>query len=437
MALANRISSRNFLNSRSLLRNSRSLLRGLSIRKTSAKVQAAYELPTTAPDDLADEHIFNEEHIQMRNSLYKIIQKDINPYVEEWEREKQFPAHKIFKKLGDAGLLGVTKPVEFGGLGLDYSYSVALAEELGNVTCGAIPMAIGVQTDMSTPALAKFGSDELRELFLAPSISGDYVGCVGVSEVEAGSDVAAIRTTAVKDGDDYIINGGKMWTTNGAQADWMCVLANTSEGHPHKNKSLIIVPTKSEGFIVERKIDKLGMWSSDTVQSHFDNVRVPQKFRIGEEGFGFLYQMIQFQEERLFAAATCVLALERCIKETAKYCSQRKIFGKSVLDNQIVHYRLAELQTEVELLRSFLYRATGLYIQGKDVTQHATMLKLKAGRLSREIPDSCLQFWGGMGYSDIEISRMLRDFRLMSIGGGADEVMLSIICKFMGTLPNN
>ncbi|XP_065053719.1 probable acyl-CoA dehydrogenase 6 [Rhopilema esculentum] len=404
-------------------------------RNVSGKAQAAYELPTTATEALCDEHIFTEEHLQMRNTLNKIIEKDINPYVDEWEKDGQYPAHQVFKKLGDAGLLGVTKPVEFGGLGLDYSYSVALAEELGNIRCGSVPMSIGVQTDMCTPALAKFGSDELRELFLAPSISGDYVGSVGVSEVEAGSDVAAIRTKAVKDGDDYIINGGKMWTTNGAQADWMCILANTSDGPPHKNKSLIIIPTNAEGFVMEKKIEKLGMWASDTVQTHFDNIRVPQKFRIGEEGFGFMYQMFQFQEERLFAAASTVLALERCINETAQYCSQRKIFGKPVLDNQVVHYRLAELMSEVELLRSLLYRATGLYVQGRDVTKFATMLKLKAGRLSREIPDTCLQYWGGMGYTDIEISRMFRDFRLMSIGGGADEVMLSIICKFMGTLP--
>eukprot|EP00794_Sanderia_malayensis_P003014 gene3014-3472_t len=421
---------------RSLLQKSRlNSFVAINVRQSSSKAQPAYETPTVATDELLDEHIFSQQHVELRNTLNKIIEKDINPFIEQWENEGLFPAHEVFKKLGDAGFLGVTKPVEYGGLGLDYSYSVAIAEELGNVRCGSIPMAIGVQTDMCTPALAKFGSHELKQQFLAPTIAGDYVGCIGVSEVEAGSDVAGIKTKAVKDGDDYIINGGKMWTTNGAQADWMCVLANTSDGPFHKNKSLIIIPKDTPGFTVEKPLKKLGMWCSDTVQSHFEDVRVPQKFRIGKEGMGFIYQMIQFQEERLFAGGSCLVAFERAIKETAMYCSQRKIFGKPVLNNQVVHYKLAELQTEVELLRSLLYRATGMYMKGKDVTKLASMLKLKAGRLARVIPDACLQYWGGMGYTDIEISRMFRDFRLLSIGGGADEVMLSILCKYMGTLP--
>ncbi|XP_062568608.1 probable acyl-CoA dehydrogenase 6 [Saccostrea cucullata] len=191
--------------------------------------------------------IFSEEHQQLRDSLRKIIDKEINPHVDQWEQEGQFPAKKVFKTLGNAGLLGVTKPTEYGGLGLDYTYSIALAEELGNINCGGVPMAIGVQTDMSTPALAKFGSDKMKREFLAPSIAGDVVSCIGVSEVGGGSDVASVKTTAVKSGGDYIINGGKMWITNGAQADWMCLLANTSEGPAHRNKSLICLPMNLPG----------------------------------------------------------------------------------------------------------------------------------------------------------------------------------------------
>ncbi len=194
------------------------------------------------------------------------------------------------------------KPVEYGGQGLDYSYAMVMAEELGAIKCGGVPMAIGVHTDMATPALARFGSDEVRREFLAPSIAGDYVACLGVSEVGAGSDVASVKTTARKDGGDYVINGGKMWTTNGTQADWMCLLANTSDGQAHKNKSLICVPMKTKGVEVARKLDKLGMRSSDTAQIFFDDVRVPQRNLIGEEGKGFIYQMLQFQEERLWAA---------------------------------------------------------------------------------------------------------------------------------------
>ncbi|GFO20466.1 long-chain specific acyl-coa dehydrogenase, mitochondrial [Plakobranchus ocellatus] len=380
--------------------------------------------------------LYGPDHMQMRDSLRKIIDKDINPYVDEWEEQRSFPAHKVFKILGDNGFLGVTKPVEYGGLGLDYSYSAAVAEELGNINCGALPMAIGVQTDMATPALAKFGSDKLKQEFLAPTISGDKVACLGVSEVGSGSDVASIKTRASRKDDDLIINGGKMWTTNGAQADWMCCLVNTSEGKPHVNKSLVCLPMDAPGVTVAKTIKKIGMWSSDTAQIFFEDVRIPRSYLIGEEGQGFTYQMIQFQEERLYAAVGALVPLERIIAETIKYTRERKIFGKSVLDNQVVHFTLAELETEVELLRSAVYRAIALYIKGNDVTKLASMCKLKAGRLMRETADKCLQYWGGMGFTEeVMISRNYRDMRLISIGGGADEVMLSIICKFMNTLP--
>jgi citronellyl-CoA dehydrogenase len=311
-----------------------------------------------------------------------------------------------------------------------------MAEALGNTRCGGVPMAIGVQTDMATPALARFGSDELRREFLAPAISGDHVVCVGVSEPGAGSDVAAIRTTARKDGGDYVINGGKMWITSGTQADWMCCLANTGEGKPHQNKSLIIVPMKTRGVSVERKIHKIGMNSSDTALIHFDDVRVPQRHLIGQEGLGFMYQMIQFQEERLWGAANVLKGLDNTVRDTIEYTRSRRTFGRPVIDNQVVHFTLAELQTEIELLRSLVYRATDLYVSGKDVTQLASMAKLKAGRLTREVADKCLQYWGGMGYTwDNQVSRLYRDGRLASIGGGADEIMLGIICKLMGILP--
>ena len=380
---------------------------------------------------------FTEQHEELRRTLNRIIERDINPHVDEWEAAEIFPAHDLFKTLGEAGLLGVNKPVEFGGMGLDYSYAMAMAEELGNIRCGGVPMAIGVQTDMATPALARHGSDELRREFLAPSIAGDYVACLGVSEVGAGSDVASIRTTARKDGGDYVINGGKMWTTNGTQADWMCLLANTGDGPVHRNKSLICVPMKTKGVSIARKLKKLGMWSSDTAQVHFDEVRVPRRYLIGEEGMGFMYQMQQFQEERLWAGAKALKGLERVIDETIEYTRERKAFGQSILDNQVVHFRMAELKTEVELLRSLVYRACELYLAGEDVTKLASMAKLKAGRLGREVMDSCLQYWGGMGFMwETPISRSYRDSRLGSIGGGADEIMLGIIAKLMGTLPD-
>ncbi|MEW6479363.1 MAG: acyl-CoA dehydrogenase family protein [Pseudomonadota bacterium] len=378
---------------------------------------------------------FTAEHEQIADTVRKFVAKEINPHIAQWEAAGQFPAHEVFKKMGDLGLLGIKYPVEYGGMGLDFSYAMVMAEALGECNAGGVPMAIGVQTDMCTPALARFGSDELRREFLAPSIAGDLVGCIGVSEVTGGSDVAALKTVAEKDGDDYVINGSKMWITNGMQADWCCLLANTSEGQAHKNKSLIIVPLNTPG-VTRQAIHKIGMHSSDTAQLFFDNVRVPRRHLIGQEGMGFMLQMLQFQEERLYGAAGALRTLDRLIDQTIDYTRQRKTFGRPILDNQVVHFRLAELRTEVEALRSLTYRAVESYISGKDVTKLASMAKLKAGRLSREVADACLQYWGGMGFTaDNPISQAYRDGRLISIGGGADEIMLGIICKLEGTLP--
>ena len=378
---------------------------------------------------------FTETHEQLRDTVAKFVANDINPYVDEWEAADQFPSHEVFKKMGDLGLLGLRYPEEYGGAGLDMTYSLVLAEELGMIDCGGVPMAIGVQTDMCTPALARFGSDELRKQFLAPAIAGDMVGCLGVSEPGGGSDVAAVKTTAKSDGDDYIINGTKMWITNGLKADWCCLLANTSEGKPHESKSLIMVPMDLPG-IEKQKIHKIGMHSSDTAQLFFDDVRVPKRYRIGDEGAGFIYQMLQFQEERIYGAASSLKNLDKQIDLTIEYTRDRQAFGQSLLDNQTIHFRLAELRTEVELLRSLVYRCVDDFVEGKDITKLASMAKLKCGRLAREVSDSCLQFWGGMGYTaDNLVSRSFRDGRLISIGGGADEIMLGIIAKLEGTLP--
>ena len=383
---------------------------------------------------------FTHEHREVQKTLKRLIDEDINPHVDEWEEAGIFPAHEVFKKLGNLGLLGLTKPEAYGGAGLDYSYSLAMAETLGHIHCGGVPMAIGVQTDMCSPALARFGSAELCAEFLAPAIAGDMVGCIGVSEPGAGSDVSAIKSHARKDGDDYIISGQKMWITNSLQADWMCMLVNTGEGPAHKNKSLVMVPMRegrggklTQGIEVAKKIRKIGMNSSDTGLIYFDVVRVAQRNRIGGEGQGFIYQMQQFQEERLWAAASTLQGLNNCIEDTIAYAQERKLFGATLADQQWVQFKLAEMKTDVEALRALTYRACELYIQGQDVTELASMAKLMAGRLNRSVVDGCLQFWGGMGYSyDTRISRAYRDGRLGSIGGGADEVMLGILAKIMG-----
>jgi citronellyl-CoA dehydrogenase len=383
---------------------------------------------------------YTHEHLEIQKTLKRYIDEHINPHVDEWEAAEIFPAHEVFKGLGLLGLLGLCKPEEYGGMGLDYSYSMLMAETLGYIDCGGVPMAIGVQTDMATPALARFGSDELKREFLAPAIAGDMVGCIGVSEPAAGSDVAGIKSYARKDGDDYVITGQKMWITNSLQADWMCMLVNTGEGPQHKNKSLVMVPMRdgpngklTQGIEVAQKIRKIGMNSSDTGLIYFDEVRVPQRNRIGNEGQGFIYQMQQFQEERLWAAASCLVSLERCLGWTIEWAQERKLFGGALADQQYVQFKLAEMKTELESLRALTYRACELYVGGQDVLELASMAKLKAGRLNRIIPDGCLQFWGGMGFTwENKVSRMYRDGRLGSIGGGADEVMLGILAKIMG-----
>jgi len=379
---------------------------------------------------------FTKAHQLFRESVRRFIDQEINPHVDEWEEAEIFPAHDLFKKAGDLGLLGLSYPVEYGGTGADYWYNMALAEELARIKGGAIPMAMGVQTDMATPALNQYGSHELKKKYLEPAIRGDVVCSVAVTEAGAGSDVAAIRTKAERVGDEYVINGSKMYITNGVQADWICLLARTTPGTTYKGMSLIIVPTDARGFAVSKKLKKLGNWASDTAELVFDDVRVPVANRIGEEGQGFIYQMQQFQNERLVSALGSAAGAEKILRMTIEYCRGRQTFGKPLIENQWIYFKLTELLTEVEFLRQMCYHCGRLMDRGEDFTREASMAKLKAGRLAREVADTCLQFHGGMGYmEEYPMARYFRDSRLMSIGAGADEIMLGIIAKFEGIAP--
>ena len=379
--------------------------------------------------------IYKEEHHALINTVRDFAINEIHPFIEEWEKEGMFPAHSLFKKLGSIDLLGITKSATSGGMGLDYSYGLAFAEGLGHAWDLGVITAIGVHTDMATPSIDRFGSEELKKEFLEPSIKGEFVAALALSEVGAGSDLAAIKASARKDGDDYIINGDKMWITNAKQADFFCTLVNTSDEGPHKNKSLILVPASTPGLKVGNKIEKLGQLTSDTAPIYFEDVRVPKRYCIGKEGEGFSIQMQQLQEERLFLAVSVIAVLEKCIKATIEYSKDRSTFGKSVIDNQYIQFRLAELQTEVEALRALSYQACELFMNGEDMTYLASMAKLKSGRLSREISDVCLQYWGGMGFTwENPASKVYRDGRLTSIAGGTDEIMLQVICKKMGIL---
>lgn len=384
---------------------------------------------------------YTAQHDALRETVKKIIDRDINPFVDQWESDEDFPSHQIFKTLGDAGLLGITREPKYGGLGLDYSYSMAFFEELAQINCGGIPTAITVHTDMALPALVNFGSEKLKREFLEPTIRGDFVASVAISEPSGGSDVAALKTTAKQVGDDLVINGSKMWITNGKHSDWLCLLANTSEGPPHRNKSLICVPKSLPGLTVGKNIKKMGLKCSDTALLYFEDVRVPKSYIIGEPGQGFTYQMLQFVDERVCASVVAVHQMQRLIDETIEFCRNRETFGKPLISNQVIHFRLAELKSEVELLKSLNHRIADMIIAGENLDHGANsamlaaISKLKAGRLIREVADSCLQYYGGMGYSsDMLVERFYRDARVMSIAGGADEIMIGIVAKFMGTL---
>lgn len=382
---------------------------------------------------------FTEEHEMFRKSVRAFVEREIKPYVDEWEAAEIAPLHTLFKKMGDLGFLGLNYPEAFGGAEADIWFTVVLAEELAQAGAAGIPMAIFVQTDMATPALAEHGSDALREKYLAPAIRGDMVAAIAVSEPDAGSDVASIQTRAERDGDEYVINGSKLYITNGTQADWLCLLARTAPGNDYHGMSLIIVPTDTPGFTVSKKLKKLGNHSSDTAFLTFEDVRVPVSNRIGEEGMGFYYQMGQFQVERLVGALGGVAGAEKAIRDTIRYTQERRAFNKPLIANQWIQYKLAELLTEVEAARQLNYKCAAMIQAGEDqmaITRIASMCKLKAGRLMRETADTCLQFYGGMGYmEETPISRYFRDARLTSIGGGADEVMLKIIAQLENMNP--
>jgi citronellyl-CoA dehydrogenase len=373
---------------------------------------------------------FTEEHEAFRRSVRGVLDREIEPFVDEWEAAGGFPGHQLWKTLGAAGLLGLEYDPAYGGQGADHSYTVIFGEELGRIGCGAVPMAITAHTDMATPSLHRFGTHELKERYLAPALAGEMMAAIGVTEPDAGSDVAAIRTRAVRDGDEWVINGSKLYITNGTQADWICLLVRTSDEGGYAGMSQIVFPTDGPGFSVARKLDKLGMRSSDTAELSFTDARVPVANTIGQIGQGFQQQMRQFQNERMIAAYTAVGAMSEAVARTRAYLAQRQVFGRPLLANQYLRYRLAELSAELDLLRHYNYSCADAYMRGEDTTRFATIAKLKAGRLQRDVADTCLQFHGGVGYmSETWVSRFFRDGRLLSIGGGADEVMLQVLSK--------
>ena len=381
---------------------------------------------------------FTAEHREFRAMVRRFVETEINPHADKWEADGIFPAHELFPKVGELGLFGLEVDPEFGGQGADHTYTLVLGEELGRADLAGVPLAIAVQATMSTPSLAKYGTPELKHKYLAPALRGEMVTSVAVSEPDAGSDVAGIRTRAVRDGDDWVITGRKMWITNGTQADWLCLLARTVEPGEeprsgYRGMSQIIVPTDSPGFSVGRKIEKMGNRSSDTAELILDEVRVPVSNTIGEIGKGFQQQMSQFQDERLMGAYMATSGARRALERTAEYLKVRHAFGEPLMNNQYLRFRLAELAAELDLLKEYNYSAAERFTAGQDVTRMATIAKYKTGKLAREVADIAVQYHGGMGYAEeMWPARYMRDARLIGIGGGADEVMLRVIAMLEG-----
>jgi citronellyl-CoA dehydrogenase len=362
-----------------------------------------------------------------------VVQKEIDPHADAWEAAGTFPAHELFPTLGRLGLLGVEYDPEYGGGGAEHVYTMILGEEIGRAASLGVAMAIAVQTDMATPALHAFGTHELKERFLRPAIAGEHVTAIAVSEPDAGSDVAGIRTRAVRDGDEWVINGTKLWITSGTQADWLCLLCRTSDEGGYRGMSQIVVPTDTPGFSVSRKLDKLGMRASDTAELSFEDVRVPVENTIGEVGKGFQQQMQQFQNERMIAAYQMIGAVELALERTVQYLKERTAFGAPLLANQAIQYELADIASELDMQRHHNWAAVAAYQRGEDITRHATVAKLRSARLARRMADAAIQYHGGMGYVEENwTARFYRDSRLWSIGGGADEVMLRTLARMHG-----
>jgi len=382
---------------------------------------------------MGSEIYFTKDHDLVRKAVRDFVNREINPYVDEWEEKGIAPLHDLFKKMGDLGFLGIRYDEKYGGEGLDYWYETVVMEELAHIKCGGVPMAIAVQMSMATPAIDEFGSEYLKETYLKPAIQGDMVSAIAVTEPDAGSDVAALKTFAKKDGDSYILNGSKTYITNGTQADFLTLLARTSEQPGYHSFSLFVVPTNLPGFKISKKLDKMGMRSSDTAELYFDDMRIPAENLIGREGEGFIQQMMQFQHERFAVLPLTYISAKDIIDETVEYLKGRIVFGNPLIKKQVLRHRLVEWLSEIECLKQLTYHIVRMKMAGQNVSKEISMGKLFGGSLLSKVADGCLQMYGGLGLmNEMRISRAYRDGRLLSIGGGASEVMSDVIAKLEG-----
>jgi alkylation response protein AidB-like acyl-CoA dehydrogenase len=388
--------------------------------------------------DFAAQHkhfIFTDEHDQLRESIRRFAIKELQPHAEEWE-ETTFPDW-VFERMGELGFLGLDKPVEYGGQGGDYYSALVLAEEISHSRSGGLAMGVAVQTDMAMPPILAFGTEEQKQEWVVPAIAGKKILCLGITEPDAGSDVAGIKTRAVKDGDEYVINGSKTYITNGHRAHVIVLVTKTDPLAGSRSDTggftLFLVPMDSPGVIRERRLQKLGMHASDTALLAFQDVRMPESAVLGQVGKGFYHIMWELQGERLIGAAGCVAGAQRVFERTLEYAKERKAFGRPIGNFQVIRHKFAEMATKIETARQMVYTTAWRFQNGEYPVREITMAKLYAARISVEVADECIQIHGGAGYmKEYGIERSWRDLRLNRIGAGTDEIMLDVIGRSYG-----
>lgn len=374
---------------------------------------------------------FGPEHELLRKTVRDWCINDLKPHTEEWEQARLFP-REVFEQAADLGILGIRVPEEWGGQGLDWWYTAAYAEEMVNCGMAGLTMALLVQSDMATPVIQEIGNDYHKANFLKPAVQGQAIAALGISEPDVGSDVASLRTTAKRVGDDYVINGAKTYITNGTRADFITLGVRTG-GDGFKGISLVLFPTDTKGFKVTKKLEKIGNHSSDTAELFFEDCKIPAKNLLGHENAGFYYIMQNFQGERLVGSLSSIAGAQRVLDGTIQFCRDRKAFGRSILGFQTVRHQIVQLESELEAARQLAYRAVDLVNRKQNALREITMSKLIGGELSNRVVDRCLQLHGGAGYmAEYDVSRAWRDTRLITIGGGTSEIMREILAKLHG-----
>jgi alkylation response protein AidB-like acyl-CoA dehydrogenase len=376
--------------------------------------------------------VFTEEHEAVRKTIRRFVETELVPHVEEWEKQGYF-ADWVIPRMGELGFLSLRYPEKYGGAGGDYFMGIVLAEELARCGAGGLPMAVAVQTDMATPPIMQFGTEEQIKKYLIPALKGEKVACLGITEPNAGSDVASIQTRAVRDGDHWVINGRKTFITNGVRADFITLVAKTNPDLGYNGVSLFLVDKDTPGFSVTRKLEKVGMRCSDTAELLFEDCRVPAENLLGVENRGFHQIMWELQGERLIGAAGAVAGAQYTFEKCLEYARQRTQFGKPLIRHQVIAHKLAEMATEIEAARQLVYSTARKFAAGEYPVKEISMCKLVGGQVSFQVADAALQIYGGYGYMmEYGVQRSWRDSRLNRIGGGTDEIMKEVIAKSLG-----